>query len=118
MTANWLRSPHSVWRLLYALHVGAIGGGVLVGSYALFLLRAEKMEIVYRTEGVPFAAGPEGVPADKWRRMSTTQLEIVEPMANWLLGTAAAFVALSTLSLCLLVRLSSSIAAGATEARP
>lgn len=106
METNWLRSPRAAWCLLYAVHLVAIGGGILVGAYALVPLRVEKMEVIYRSEGVPFAAGPEGVPPEQWRRMSAAQLEIVEPMANWLLGVSVTLVALSMFSLCLLVRLS------------
>lgn len=106
MGAGWLQSPRAAWALLHAVHVLAIGGGVMVAAYALVLLRAQKMEVVYRVEGVPFAAGPQGVPPEKWGRMSAVQLEIVEPMADWVLYVAVALVALSAVSLCLLIRLS------------
>jgi hypothetical protein len=116
METGRLRSPRGVWYLLYIIHVVAIGAGVLVAGYALIPLRTEKMQVIYRAEGVPFAAGPEAVPPDQWRRMSAAQLEIVEPMANWVLGVSAALVALSGLSLSLLIRLSP-FAAGGSESR-
>ena len=112
MVGDWLRSRGAVWCLLCALHAVALGGGVFVAGYALIPLRAEKMEVIYRTEGVPFAAGPGGVPADKWRRMTAIDLEIVEPLANWILGVAVAFVVVSAVSLCLLSRLSPIAAPG------
>ena len=113
MDTDRLQSPRSAWWLLYAIHVVAIGGGVLVAGYALIPLRVEKMEVIYRAEGLPFAAGPDGIPPAQWGRMSAVELEIVEPMANWLLGVSLALVVLSGLSLCLLIRLSSF---GATSA--
>jgi hypothetical protein len=65
------------------------GGAVYVVFYAIVPLRVEKMEVVYRAEGLPFATGPEGMPPEQWQRMSAVQLEIVEPMADMLLYVAA-----------------------------
>lgn len=92
------------WVLNLFLSLG-YGGAIYVVFYAIFPLKMEMMEVVYRTEGVPFGTGPEGVPAEQWRRMSATQLEIVEPMADWLFYVAAAAAVLLFVTQLFLLRL-------------
>lgn len=92
------------WLLNLFLSLG-FGGAVGVVFYAIFPLKMEMMEVVYRTEGVPFGTGPEGVPAEQWRRMSATQLEIVEPMADWLLYVGASAAVLLVIIQLNLLRL-------------
>lgn len=98
-------SAFGVWLLLQGVLSLGIAGGIGLLGYALVPLRVEKMEVVYRTEGVQFAAGPEGVPPDKWQRMSATQQGIVEPMANWLVAAGATSAVLMATVQCLLWRL-------------
>ena len=100
-----LRSPLKVWLLLQGLLSVGVAFGVGVSGYALVRLRVEKMEVVYQAEGVPFAAGPEGVPAEQWQRMAAVQSQIIEPMANWLLAVGAGTAVLLLIVQTLLGRL-------------
>jgi hypothetical protein len=101
-----LQSSQAIWVGLYALHTAALAGGALLLCYSLFPLRIEKLEILYRIEGVQFMAVPPAVPPDKWQRMTETDREIIEPMADWIRLAAGATIAISVLSLVLLLRLS------------
>ncbi|HSQ54256.1 MAG TPA: hypothetical protein VLM40_00815, partial [Gemmata sp.] len=107
MGTTWPIKPTSrkalnAWIGLYILHAAGIGIGVMLFGYGVLPLRTEKMEVVYRIEGVPFAAGPQGVPPDKWERMQAVDLEIVEPMANWVKWAGAALAASSLISMLLI----------------
>jgi hypothetical protein len=114
MGIDWLRSRGAAWCALWVLNALAMGGGAGVAGYALFPLRADKLEVLYRAEDVPFMAGPGGVPADKWQRMTVIDHEIVEPLANWVVAVAVALAVISAVSVCLLSRLSSVVSEPAT----
>jgi hypothetical protein len=108
--------PQAAWLVLMALHAVGIGVGVLLFGYALIPLRAEKLEVVYRVENVPFMAGPQGVAAEKWERMTAVHNEVVEPMANWVQYAGIGMVALSMSSMLLVWRLRPAALGGDPEA--